>query len=82
MFLLWVVFGAAIGWIISRVVQGPSREFMFFNGAVGVCGSLFGGWFASILAQASVGVFNLFIFAISLGCAVLCVTAVQLVAVE
>ena len=78
-FILWIAFGALIGWVISMVIQRASPPLAMFNVGIGVFAALVGGWYMSYIGQTSVGVFNLYSFAVALGTAIVCVAAVQLV---
>lgn len=78
-FILWIALGALIGWTISRIIERTSPPLAVFNVAIGVFSSLVGGWYMSFIAGTSIGVFNLYSFAVALGAAVVCVLAVQMV---
>jgi len=68
--LLWIIFGALVGWIAS-IIMGARRRGLIRNIIVGLVGAFLGGWIASLLGIGSMERFTLEGFAIALGGAVL-----------
>lgn len=48
----WLVVGAVIGWIASRVLRTDTRQGVILNVVVGMVGAWFGGWLLSPLVGA------------------------------
>ena len=69
-FLLWIVFGALVGWVAS-ILMHTRRRGLIRNIIVGLLGSFLGGWIASLFGIGSVSGFSLESFGIALGGAVL-----------
>ena len=49
--LLWLVFGAAVGWIAGRIMK--SKFTLMWNIILGLIGSVVGGFIASLLGWGS-----------------------------
>lgn len=43
-FLLWILFGAFVGWLASLVLSGGGRYGLLMNMGAGVLGAAFGGF--------------------------------------
>ncbi|PKK93524.1 MAG: GlsB/YeaQ/YmgE family stress response membrane protein [Tenericutes bacterium HGW-Tenericutes-6] len=69
-FIIWIIFGALVGWVAS-IIMKTSRRGLFRNIIVGLLGSALGGWIASIFNIGSVNTFTFESFAIAVGGAVL-----------
>ena len=48
-FITWLVVGAAIGWLASRIMKTDGRQALIANVGVGIVGGLAGGWLLSPL---------------------------------
>jgi uncharacterized membrane protein YeaQ/YmgE (transglycosylase-associated protein family) len=56
--LLWILFGAIVGWIASMVMKTEGG--LLPDIAVGIVGALIGGLIMRMLGQGGVGGFNLY----------------------
>jgi len=45
--VVWLVVGAAVGWLASLLVHAGSAQATVFNVTVGLVGAFLGGWFAA-----------------------------------
>jgi len=43
--IIWLVVGAAVGWLASLLVQGGGTQGTVFDIVVGLVGAFLGGWF-------------------------------------
>lgn len=61
--ILWLVFGALVGWLASMVMRTDARQGTIMNIVVGIVGAFLGGFIFSSLGLNGVnindGVFNL-----------------------
>lgn len=57
--ILWILFGALIGWIASIITKNNSRMGAGWNIVVGLIGSLLGGFIASLLGIGSYNQFSI-----------------------
>lgn len=57
--LLWIVFGAIVGWLASIVMRTDSEMGPVANVVVGILGALIGGWIVTLFGGPSVTGFNL-----------------------
>lgn len=64
--LLWIIFGALVGWIASLIMRTDAEQGALLNIIVGIVGSVLGGWIMSLLGYAGVNGFNLYSFVVSL----------------
>jgi len=62
--LLWIVFGAIVGWIASIVMK--SEGGLVWDIVVGVIGAVVGGFVMSLLGEGGVNGFNLYGFLVAL----------------
>lgn len=68
--LVWLVFGALVGWVAS-ILMKTRRRGLIRNIIIGLLGSVLGGWIASLFGVGSVRAFTLEGFGIALLGAVL-----------
>lgn len=64
--LLWIVFGALVGWIASLIMGTDAEQGAVMNIIVGIIGAVLGGWLMSAFGQQGVSGFNLYSFAVAL----------------
>lgn len=57
--ILWIVFGALVGWISSIIMRTDEEQGALANVVVGVLGAIIGGWIGSLLGFATTGSFTL-----------------------
>jgi len=77
--ILWIVFGALVGWIASLIMNTDGQQGIILNIIVGVVGAVVGGWVMSILGESGVSGFNLYSFLVALVGAVVLITVVKAV---
>lgn len=75
--VLWIVFGAFVGWIASMIMKTDARQGVFLNIIVGVIGAVVGGWLMGIIGESGVGGFNLYSFLVALLGACVLIAAVK-----
>ena len=65
--VIWIVFGAIIGWLAS-IVMGRNRSMGFFgNVLVGIVGSALGGWLYHLISGKSIATFNIWRVLVAIG---------------
>ncbi len=62
--LLWVVFGAIVGWLASLIMK--TRGGLLMDIIVGIVGAVIGGFVMSMMGGAGVYGFNLYSFIVAL----------------
>ena len=77
--LLWIVFGALVGWIASLIMGTDARQGAVMNVVVGIVGAVLGGWLMSAFGQQGVSGFNFYSFAVALVGAVALIALVRAV---
>lgn len=70
-FILWIIFGALIGWLASKIAGTDEQQGAIGNIIVGIVGAIIGGWIANMLGFSGVTGFNLPSLLIALAGAVL-----------
>jgi len=73
--LIWIVFGALVGWVASMIVG--SEGGLIWDVIAGIVGSLLGGWLMSFLGKGGVTGFNMYSFLVALLGAVVLITIVR-----
>lgn len=58
--ILWIVFGAVVGWVASAVMKSGGG--VLSDIIVGIVGAVVGGFFLSLFGQGGVGDFTLYGF--------------------
>ncbi|PJA47539.1 GlsB/YeaQ/YmgE family stress response membrane protein [Candidatus Uhrbacteria bacterium CG_4_9_14_3_um_filter_36_7] len=58
--LLWVIFGAFVGWIASIIMKTDPQQGTLMNIVIGIVGALLGGWVMSLIGQTGITGFNLY----------------------
>lgn len=64
--LLWVVFGAIVGWVASLVMNTDGQQGVVLNVVVGIIGAVLGGWVMNFFGEGGVQGFNLYSFLVAL----------------
>jgi len=77
--LLWIVFGALVGWIASLIMNTDGQQGAVLNIIVGIIGAVVGGWVMSTMGESGVSGFNLYSFLVALVGAVLLIAVVKAV---
>lgn len=62
--ILWIVFGALVGFVASAVMG--SSEGVLMDILLGIVGAIIGGWLMSFFGQTGVTGFNLYSFVVAL----------------
>ena len=75
--ILWIIFGALVGWIASLIMKTDSQQGALMNVVIGVVGAVIGGWLMSIIGQGAVSGFNLYSFIVALIGAVVLISVVK-----
>lgn len=60
--ILWIVFGALVGWVASTIMGTDNQQGLVLNIIVGVAGAVLGGWLMSLIGESGVSSFNLYSF--------------------
>ncbi len=69
-FILWIIFGALVGWVSSLIVGTNGSQGAFGNIVVGIVGAMLGGFIARSLWGQDVTGFNMTSFLVALGGAI------------
>ena len=64
--ILWIIFGALVGWVASLIMNTDAEQGVFLNIVVGVVGAVVGGWLMSVIGKSGIGGFNLYSFLVAL----------------
>ncbi len=75
--ILWVVFGALVGWVASLIMKTDAQQGALLNIIVGVVGAVLGGWIFSFFGEAGVTGFNIYSFIVALVGAVVLIGLVR-----
>lgn len=76
--IVWVVFGALVGWIASIIMGTNDRQGGMMNVVVGIVGALIGGFVTRALGGQGVTGFNFVSFIVALGGAILLIAIMRL----
>jgi uncharacterized membrane protein YeaQ/YmgE (transglycosylase-associated protein family) len=77
--ILWIVFGALVGWIASLIMKTDAEQGAFLNIVVGIIGAVLGGWIMSFFGQSGVTGFNISSFIVALIGAIVLIFIVKVV---
>ena len=75
--ILWIIFGALVGWIASMIMKTDAEQGPLLNIVVGIIGALVGGWIMSMLGKSGVSGFNLYSFLVALLGAIVLIAIVK-----
>ena len=64
--ILWIIFGALVGWISSIIMKTNSQQGIVLDIVVGIVGAVIGGWLMSFLGKSAITGFNLYSFLVAL----------------
>ncbi|OHA81478.1 MAG: hypothetical protein A2675_03330 [Candidatus Yonathbacteria bacterium RIFCSPHIGHO2_01_FULL_51_10] len=76
--ILWIIFGALIGWIASLIMKTDPEQGTLLNIVVGVVGAVVGGWLMNLFGAAGVTGFNLYSFVVALIGAIVLIAIVKM----
>ncbi|MFA6427420.1 MAG: GlsB/YeaQ/YmgE family stress response membrane protein [Candidatus Magasanikbacteria bacterium] len=77
--ILWIIFGALVGWVASKIMKTDAEQGAILNIVVGIVGALLGGWIMSLIGQTSITGFNIYSFLVALLGAVVLLAIVKAV---
>ncbi len=63
--ILWIIFGAAVGWIASLLMKTDAEQGTLLNIVVGIIGAVIGGWLMSLFGESGVRGFSLYSFVVA-----------------
>ena len=75
--ILWIVFGALVGWVASMIMKTDAQQGALANIGVGIVGAIIGGWLMSVVGGTGIGGFNLYSFLVALLGACILIAAVK-----
>ncbi|MES2623578.1 MAG: GlsB/YeaQ/YmgE family stress response membrane protein [Patescibacteria group bacterium] len=75
--ILWIVFGALVGWVASMIMKTDGQQGGLLNVIVGIVGALIGGFVMNALGQSGTTGFNLYSFLVALLGAVILIWIVK-----
>lgn len=64
--ILWIVFGALVGWVASLLMNTDAEQGPVLNIVVGIIGAVLGGWIMTFFGEGGVSGFNLYSFVVAL----------------
>jgi uncharacterized membrane protein YeaQ/YmgE (transglycosylase-associated protein family) len=62
--LIWIVFGALVGWVASMVMGTGGG--LIWDIVVGIIGAVLGGWLMSFFGEGGITGFNIYSFLVAL----------------
>lgn len=77
--IIWVIFGAIVGWVGSLIMGTDGQQGIILNIVVGIIGAFLGGYIMSFFGASGVSGFNLYSFMVALIGAVVLLALVRLV---
>lgn len=77
--LLWILFGALVGWIASMIMKTNNSQGSIMNIIVGILGAVLGGWLMSFFGETGVTGFNIYSFLVALLGAIVLITLFRLI---
>lgn len=77
--LLWILFGALVGWVASLIMRTNATQGPLMDIIVGIIGAVVGGWLMSLFGQTGVTGFNLYSFVVALIGAIVLIAIVRAV---
>ena len=75
--LLWIIFGALVGWVASLIMKTDAEQGAFLNIVVGIVGAIIGGWIMNSFGQAGTTGFNVYSFVVALIGAIVLIAVVK-----
>lgn len=64
--LLWIIFGALVGWVASIIMKTNSSQGIIMDIVLGIVGAFVGGLIANMLGGPGVSGFNLYSLVVAL----------------
>jgi uncharacterized membrane protein YeaQ/YmgE (transglycosylase-associated protein family) len=75
--LLWIIFGALVGWIASIIMKTDAEQGPLLNIVVGIIGAVLGGWIMNFFGHTGTTGFNLYSFIVALVGAIVLIAIVK-----
>jgi uncharacterized membrane protein YeaQ/YmgE (transglycosylase-associated protein family) len=75
--ILWIIFGALVGWIASIIMKTDAQQGALLNIVVGIVGAVLGGYIMSFFGESGTSGFNLYSFLVALLGAVVLIAIVK-----
>ncbi len=75
--ILWIIFGALVGWIASIIMKTDAQQGALLNIVVGIVGAVLGGYIMNSFGEAGTTGFNLYSFLVALGGAIVLIALVR-----
>lgn len=75
--ILWIIFGALVGWIASIIMKTDAQQGALLNIIVGIVGAVLGGYIMNFFGQSGTTGFNIYSFLVALIGAVVLIGLVQ-----
>jgi uncharacterized membrane protein YeaQ/YmgE (transglycosylase-associated protein family) len=75
--ILWIIFGAIIGWIASMIMKTNETQGTLTNIVIGILGAILGGWIMSFFGNTGVTGFNLYSFLVAILGAIVLITIIR-----
>lgn len=76
--LMWILFGALVGWVASIIMRTNESQGALANIGIGIVGAIVGGFLARLFGIGDVDGFNLGSFLIALGGAIVLLAIVRM----
>ncbi len=77
--LIWIVFGALVGWIGSMIMGTDGQQGLILDIVVGIIGASLGGYIMHYFGQGGVSGFNLYSFIVAVIGAVVLLALLKLI---
>lgn len=77
--ILWIIFGAFVGWIASLIMKTNSEQGAFTNIIVGIFGAVIGGWLMSFFGATGITGFNIYSFLVAILGAIILITMFRVI---
>ena len=77
--ILWIVFGALVGWVASLIMKTDAQQGALLNIVVGIVGAVIGGWIMNSLGHTGTTGFNIYSFVVALVGAIVLIAIVKAV---
>lgn len=75
--ILWIIFGALVGWVASLVMKTDGQQGALLNVVVGIIGAVVGGFIMRSLGYSDVNGFNFYSFGVALLGAIVLIAIVK-----
>ncbi len=77
--ILWIIFGAIVGWIASLIMNTDSQQGPLLNIIVGIVGAFLGGFIMNSFGASGISGFNLYSILVAIGGSIVLIGLVQLI---